>query len=165
MNPNLDRIITLCRMSLGLVWIYQGIVPKMLLPLEFELDIIQRSRMYIHTPEVMIFLVGIAEAGIGVWLLCGYRERFACLTATVFMLLLQTIVIFIEPSLLVGPFGGLTKNIGLIALAWIVWRYGSEHATALNRFYGGWVESVWHAIRNRKCALRASWCYLTENKL
>ena len=158
----LYRILTIARIGLGLVWVYQGIVPKLFFPMEFELDIIERSQMYLHSPRVMIFLVGIGETAIGLWLLSGYRERFACLFATSFMLLLQVIVVFIEPSLLIGPFGGIAKNIGLIALAWIVWNFGAGHARGLNNFYHGLRWEIWHAIRERRCAIRATVHYLNQ---
>ncbi len=163
-TEKLDRILTIARIGLGLVWFYQGIVPKLLFPMEFELDIIERSQLYLHSPELMIILVGIGETSIGLWLLSGYRERFACLFATAFMLLLQVIVVFIEPTLLIGPFGGIAKNIGLIALAWIVWKYGTDHARALNAFYHGLLREVFAAVRERRCAIRATTKYLKEHQ-
>jgi uncharacterized membrane protein YphA (DoxX/SURF4 family) len=108
------------RLALGLVWLYQGIVPKLLFPLAFELSIVERSHLYLHTPRAMLFGVGLFEAGIGLWILSGYRPRLAAWSATAFMLLLQSLVLLIEPSLLLGPFGGIIKNIGLVALAWIM---------------------------------------------
>ena len=63
---------------------------------------------------------------LGIWLITGYRERLACVVVTVFMLAMQMVVVIEEPSLLLGPFGGLTKNIGLLACAWIVWYLSSR---------------------------------------
>ncbi|MEM6601557.1 MAG: DoxX-like family protein [Verrucomicrobiota bacterium] len=165
MNPDkhtIHRILTIARVGLGLVWFYQGIVPKLFFPMEFELDIIERSQMYLYSPHVMIFLVGIGETAISLWLLSGYRERLACLFATAFMLFLQVIVVFIEPSLLIGPFGGIAKNMGLIALAWIVWKFGTEHARDLNETYHGLFREIWQALRERRCAIRATAQYLNR---
>jgi len=160
-NP-LYQILTIARIGLGLVWVYQGVIPKLFFPMEFELDIIQRSQLYLYSPEVMIFLVGLGESTIGLWLLSGYRERFACLFATAFMLFLQVIVVFIEPSLLIGPFGGIAKNIGLIALAWIIWKFGTAHARHLNETYHGLFREIWQALCERRCAIRATARYLNH---
>lgn len=159
-----SQMLTITRIGLGLVWVYQGIIPKLLFPMEFELDIIERSQIYLHSPRVMIFLVGLGETGIGLWLLSGYRERFACFFATAFMLFLQVIVLFIEPSLLIGPFGGIAKNMGLIAMAWIIWKYGETHARELNEFYHGWGRELFSAAKERRCAIRATANYLKEHR-
>ena len=156
----LNQILTIARIGLGMVWLYQGTIPKLFFPMEFELDIIERSQLYLHSPQVMIFLVGLGESAIGLWLLFGYRERFACLFATAFMLFLQIIVVCIEPSLLVGPFGGIAKNMGLIALAWIVWKFGWEHACMIDKLYHNLIQEILQAVRQRRCVIRATTNYL-----
>ncbi len=117
----LRQFTTTARLTLGAIWLYQGTVPKWLGQGAFELDIVERSGLWLVSPEWMMAAVGIPETFIAVWLLSGWQPRFAALAATTCMLTLQALVVWVEPSLLIGPFGGLTKNWALIALAWMVW--------------------------------------------
>lgn len=120
-EAKLQRIIRVARLTLGAVWLYQGIVPKWLAQGAFELDIVERSGLYLVSPEWMLAAVGIPETLFGIWILSGWQPRWAVAGATLCMLILQGLVVWVQPDLLIGPFGGLTKNWGLVALAWIVW--------------------------------------------
>jgi uncharacterized membrane protein YphA (DoxX/SURF4 family) len=121
-----SRPARVARLTLGAVWLYQGIVPKWIAQVPFELDIVARSGLYLISPEWMIAAIGVLETGLGIWIVSGYRPRPAVMLATGCMLVLQTLVLWVEPSLLLGPFGGIVKNAGLVALAWIVWVQGTR---------------------------------------
>lgn len=112
----------IARLSLGFIWIYQGLVPKLLGASPLEHEIVERSGLYLRTPELTMGLIGIFEIALGLWLVSGCRERWASLVTSVFLIVLSILVLFVEPSLLIGPFGGIVKNVALFVLAWIVWR-------------------------------------------
>ena len=109
------------RISLGFVWLYQGCVPKIFSLVPLEQEVIERVGFFLVSPQFTMRMIGIVEMLFGLWLISGYRERLACVTTTLFMLVLAILVIIEEPSLLIGPFGGLIKNVCLISCAWIVW--------------------------------------------
>lgn len=109
------------RITLGAVWLYQGIVPKLWSVVPLEVDIVERTGLYFISARWTVGMVGIVEGLFGVWLISGYRERLSCAVTTLVIIVLEILVIIEEPSLLIGPFGGLTKNISLFASAWIVW--------------------------------------------
>lgn len=119
----------MARLTLGAIWLYQGIVPKWLAQGAFELDIVNRSGLYLVSPQWTLAAVGVLETLIGIWILAGWKPRLSVLAATACMLTLEILVVFVEPSLLIGPFGGLTKNWALVALAWIVWSSATTPAT------------------------------------
>ena len=116
--PTVKRV---TRISLGLVWLYQGLVPKIFTFEPLEQEIVERVGLFLISPQFSTHMIGIIEMLFGLWLISGYRERLACLTTSLFLLVLTILVIFEEPSLLIGPFGGIIKNICLFSCAWIVW--------------------------------------------
>lgn len=114
------------RTALGLVWVYQGVVPKLFGADPLEYDIAERTGLYLVSTTLTMRLIGVFEVGLGIWLLSGWRERWAVATTTSFLLVLSVLVVVVEPSLLVGPFGSIVKNVVLVACAWIVWRLAAD---------------------------------------
>jgi uncharacterized membrane protein YphA (DoxX/SURF4 family) len=114
------------RLALGAVWLYQGSVPKLFWVVPREAEIVERTGLYVVSPRWTLGAVGVLEVCFGLWLLSGYRERPACAVTTLFMLLLSVLVVVEEPSLLLGPFGGLIKNACLVTCAWTVWYLSGE---------------------------------------
>ena len=129
---DLQTVKRVARITLGLIWLYQGSVPKLFTIVPMEHEIVERTGLYLISPHSTIVTIGIIEVLFGFWLLSGYRERLACMTTTLFLLVLSLLVIIEEPSLLIGPFGGLIKNVCLFVCAWIVWKpslYTDNHLT------------------------------------
>jgi uncharacterized membrane protein YphA (DoxX/SURF4 family) len=110
------------RITLGFIWLYQGSVPKLFTKVPMEQEIVERTGLYLISPHSTIAAIGTLEILFGLWLVSGYRERLACVTTALFLLVLSVLVVIEEPSLLAGPFGGIIKNVSLFACAWIVWK-------------------------------------------
>ena len=121
MDQTLKHVKWVARITLGCVWLYQGTVPKLWSVVPLEIAIVERSGLYFFSPRWTLGLMGIVEVLLGLWLISGYRERLACAVTTLVIVVLEVLVVIEEPSLLIGPFGGLAKNISLFACAWIVW--------------------------------------------
>ena len=125
-SPN-DRALLLtikraARLCLGFIWIYLGLVPKLLTPVPFEQDVVQRTGLYWSSPSATIRAIGVFEIGLGLWLITGFRERLACIVTSGFLVALMLLAVKQEPLLLAGPFGGMAKNAAVLLLAWIVCR-------------------------------------------
>jgi len=125
---NDDFVLTLkrvARICLGFIWIYLGLVPKLFFQVPMEREIVRRIGLYLFSPEATIHALGLFEIGLGIWLLTGFREKLACVVTSAFLIAMVILVVFEEPMLLAGPFGGIAKNAGLLVLAWIVWLIAS----------------------------------------
>jgi uncharacterized membrane protein YphA (DoxX/SURF4 family) len=125
---NGDFLLTLkrvARICLGFTWIYLGLVPKLFFQVPMEREIVGRIGLYLFSPDATIRALGVFEIGLGIWLLTGFREKLACVVTSAFLVSMVILVVFEEPMLLAGPFGGIAKNVGLLVLAWIVWRIAS----------------------------------------
>ncbi|MGF1485456.1 MAG: DoxX-like family protein [Opitutales bacterium] len=116
----------LSRLILGFLWVYQGLVPKLVAFAPLERDIVERSGLYLGSPALTMQYIGVVEILLGVWLLNGWALHAACLITTGLLVGLSIAVVIIEPSLLVGPFSGIIKNVALLALAWIACQPSQE---------------------------------------
>jgi uncharacterized membrane protein YphA (DoxX/SURF4 family) len=118
------RLIKLiARISLGLVWIYEGLVPKILFlnANSAQLDLVRRSGLFWASPAATLVALGIAQVVMGVILIAGWAERTAVALATFGMFLLIVLVASGIPHMLIDPFGALAKDFCLISCAVTVW--------------------------------------------
>jgi len=109
----------LARFCLGFIWIYLGLVPKLLTQVPLEHDVVRRSGLYLSSPTLTIRMIGVFEIGLGLWLLTGFQEKLACVVTSGFLIVLMILAVIQEPMLLAGPFGGMAKNSALLVLAWM----------------------------------------------
>lgn len=122
------------RCSLGFVWIYEGLIPKVLFRAAHpeQTDLILRSGLYWPTPESTIVALGLSQVVLGIILLSGWREKLAALAATVWMAILIVLVVRGMPNLLTDPFGAVAKDACLTACAFVVY-YLHEEPSGVRR--------------------------------
>jgi uncharacterized membrane protein YphA (DoxX/SURF4 family) len=121
MKIKLRTIKLISRVALGLVWFYEGLVPKILFLRADELDLVRRSGVIWRTPEWTLQVLGIAQIVLGIWLIVGSAERVAVAIATIWMLALIVLVAGGNPAMLTDPYGALIKDFCLLACAMTVW--------------------------------------------
>jgi uncharacterized membrane protein YphA (DoxX/SURF4 family) len=112
-----------CRVALGLVWIYEGLVPKLLFVRPDQIDLVERSGLFFGTPEFFLQLLGVGQVVCGLWLLAGFAERLAVFIATTGMIILIVLVARANPAMLTDPYGALIKDLCLMACAFAVWTF------------------------------------------
>jgi uncharacterized membrane protein YphA (DoxX/SURF4 family) len=123
MNTRPRSIKIISRIALGLVWFYEGLVPKILFLRADEIGLVQASHLVWRTPELTLRILGVAQMLVGLWLIIGLAERIAVSVATSWMLILIALVASGNPSM-VDPYGALVKDLCLIACAITVWTLG-----------------------------------------
>ena len=116
---NAVRIIS--RLALGVVWLYEGLIPKLLFVRQDQIDLVERSGLFIGTPAFFLQLLGVGQVVCGLWLLVGFAERLAVFIATTGMIILIVLVACANPAMLTDPYGALIKDLCLIACAFTVW--------------------------------------------
>lgn len=114
----MGKVVTRC--ALGLIWVYEGVIPKNLFPSAGEVDLVRESGFYWPDPTRTLTALGIAEVVFGVWLLSGRAERAAAALSTIAVVGLSVLVCVTRPDALADPLGGISKNIALIACAIVV---------------------------------------------
>ena len=110
------------RVALAGVWVYEGLVPKILFTTPQEIDLVTRSGLYWPTPQAMLVFTGVCEILGGLWLLSGRATRLAAALSIALLLVVGTLCAVLEPTIFHHPFGGLSKNLGLLACAAAVYR-------------------------------------------
>lgn len=117
----LQWVKTFARLSIGLVWVWEGLVPKILHPSDSQFEMVRRSGWWWGSPEQTLFWLGVAMIVAGFGIMSGIWERAAALISTLAVLVLMVQVIASNPDALHDPFGGLVKDACLFTCAALVW--------------------------------------------
>ena len=121
--PRLSRAlaatVALVRATLGFVWLYQGVVPKLLYPDTGELSILQDAGFSAGAARGIASGVGVGEILFGLlfWLLPARWLRPVYWLNIVGLLGLGAGALFSQPAVFVAPFNPLTLNLALMALS------------------------------------------------
>ncbi|RPJ52218.1 MAG: hypothetical protein EHM23_33160, partial [Acidobacteria bacterium] len=108
------------RSALGLVFAYEGLVPKILALPKDELLLVEQSKLYVWTPNVTLGILGAGEILLGLCLLVGWAEKLTAGLAGVVVIALAVLVASLQPEVLADPLGGISKNAALLACALVV---------------------------------------------
>lgn len=117
----------IARIALAFIFIYHGLVPKLLSRDPVEIAMSQQlsawlaPHIYISQP-LITKSAGIAEIVFGVLILVLPNQRWLSGLAILVLAALLVMSLFIMPSLATGAFNPVTTNVAGIALAWIVFQ-------------------------------------------
>ncbi|MFF2154701.1 DoxX-like family protein [Paenibacillus chitinolyticus] len=133
---------------LALLWVYQGLVPKLLFPGGGELAILQAAGWFPGGEKPALALLGAGEIGIGL-LAAAHRQAGAYIVQAALLLLLPAIALARSPELLQAPFNPLTLSgamAGLCLLAFWSRRELPRAGRCLRKPRGGGKEEApkWH---------------------
>ncbi len=129
-GSQITRVKVTARIALGLIWIYEGLIPKFLFLNTDQIALVQGSGLAWRSPETTLHLLGAAQIAMGLWLLFGLRERVAALIASIWMCVLIILVAWNHPALLVDPYGALVKDLSLLASAYAIWVFANPRSIA-----------------------------------
>lgn len=106
-------IYALARLTVAFVWLYHGLVPKLIFHQADELTLLQESGL----PASFIIVVGLIEVALGLWLIFAWRSRFLFVLTIVLMVLATVGVALSSPHYLIAAFNPVTLNILMIVLS------------------------------------------------
>ncbi len=109
------------RCAVGFVWIYEGLVPKILHASVEQVCMVQSSGWWWGSPEATLHILGLAMIVAGLILMSGWLEKAAQAVATASVLVLMVLVARNYPPALYDPFGGLAKDACLFTCSAVVW--------------------------------------------
>lgn len=112
------------RTGLALIWITEGIGPKVLFQDAWEIAIVANSGLAPGDPAVFLRWMGAAQAasGLAVLLLPWRALRWLLFAQLAALVALPLLVSWQEPSLWLHPFGPLTKNVPIAVGTFILAR-------------------------------------------
>lgn len=111
------RVTWLLRGGMALVWVTEGIFPKVFFQQPMELAVVSGSGLVPISPSTFLVVLGLAQAASGVAaLVFKGRLLLFVLGAQVFALaVLPALVSWQDPTLWFHPFGPMTKNLPIVA--------------------------------------------------
>lgn len=112
----------LCRLAIGGVWMYQGLVPKLLGPHPDELALALALGVDTETARMMSYAAGVGEMLLGGCVLALRHQRWPLHLTLVLMLVLLAYCIAAAPAVLTAPFNPVALNGCMAALALIALR-------------------------------------------
>ncbi len=120
-----DRAVPLVlRLGLGFMWIYEGILPKWLLPSPAEIEIVARTGLVSFHLQTFLMLLGLAEATLGLAILAGLWIRGLAVLQVMLLSAFTAIIGWTSPGYLADALGSLSKNLGLMGGALALYRTG-----------------------------------------
>ncbi len=111
----------LCVLMISLLWMYQGLVPKLLYPEAGELEIIQQLGWFSGWEEQVLLLLGIAEISIGLLVAIWHRKPWMYHGQIILLFLLALSALIGTPELLQAPFNPLTLSGSMIGFCLVAY--------------------------------------------
>lgn len=119
-NSKLTHISFIGRLSLGFLFIYHGLVPKILWLSPVETHLVSLSGLDIPA-NIVSLLSGIGEVLLGGSILFFRKSIIPIYMAVVVLLLLLLFVGFVSPEYLVEAFNPVTTNMLGLGFCYLVW--------------------------------------------
>ncbi|NEW07899.1 hypothetical protein GK047_18020 [Paenibacillus sp. SYP-B3998] len=107
-------------LSLFTIWVYQGLVPKLLVPDSGEMDILRGMAGLAGYERPILTLMGLGEIGFGLlFLILRGQKRKVLHKTNIVVLILLGLSAAAHPATYVAPFNPITLNLAMIALSMV----------------------------------------------
>jgi len=115
-RPDEGQVPLLLRVGAGAVWLYEGLVGKLLAPDPKLLEFIAHWQPFPGEPAAFLRAAGVFEILLGLLLIRGWMVRSVGGVQCGLLVLSTTGLAIVMPEALVQPMGAASKNVGLFAV-------------------------------------------------
>ena len=112
----MDRVHVIARSTLAFVWIYQGIVPKILRPDTGELQIFRSTGVYPGDDLTGVMALGVAQAVLGVVHLAAWKSKAPLWAGLAVLFVLGGGALITRPDLFILPFNPASLILMMVSL-------------------------------------------------
>ena len=119
-NSKLTHISFISRLSLGFLFIYHGLVPKILWLSSVEIHLASLSGLNISA-NIISPIAGIGEMILGCSILFFKKSIIAVYIAVIVLLLLLLFVSLVSPKYLIDAFNPVTTNVLGLGFCYLIW--------------------------------------------
>jgi hypothetical protein len=112
-----DPLVRICAYVLGGIWIFQGLVPKLLGPHADEIAMIRAVGVPLAYAPVIAHVSGLLEIGLGLCIILLREKPLIYGLSSATILGLSLLVVASSASFLFGAFNAVTINAAMLALA------------------------------------------------
>jgi hypothetical protein len=118
------RATWLLRGGMAVIWVTEGLFPKVLFQQPMELAVVENSGLVPFSASTFLVLMGLAQvaSGVAALLLKGRPLKWLLLAQGAALVVLPLLVSWQQPLLWFHPFGPMTKNVPILVGTWVVWR-------------------------------------------
>ena len=113
----LERIRRLCNVTVAGIWLYQGLVPKLLGPHPDEVAMSNALGIPPHLQASASYAAGAGEVLLGLCVLLLHRRAWPQVISAVATAVLLVFVAIYTPRYLIGAFNPVVMNVASIALS------------------------------------------------
>ena len=113
---NAQLSVLLVNFTLGIIWIFQGLIPKILFTYTGEIEILRKSGLFSGYEENILIVIGLAEIVFGIILIFIQRKTLHYLNI-LGLFLLTVGAICSDLMIFTLPFNPFSLNISMIALS------------------------------------------------
>jgi hypothetical protein len=118
------------RAAIAAVWIYQGLIPKLLFRHTGELALLRGSGLFPGREEAVLTAMGIGEILFGLILIAFWRARSLLLLQVPLLIGLTAGALRGAPATFLAPYNPATLNLALAALALVGFRAAADSPSA-----------------------------------
>ena len=111
------------RAGLGFIWVYEGLVLKILLPpSDLERGVVAASGLVPNGFDAPVLQVlGVMEIILGFMVLLGHQQRLLCIVQGALVVFFTVAISLKHPETLGHPFGLLAKNVPILGAVTALW--------------------------------------------
>ncbi|WP_346052353.1 DoxX-like family protein [Amycolatopsis dongchuanensis] len=106
--------------AVAAVWVYEGLVAKLLGARPDERAIVAAVPVLGAAAGVLLVLIGLAEIGLGLWVLTGWAPRTAAAVQTALLAVFNGGGLLFGGGQIAEPLNLVLHNVVLLVLAWLV---------------------------------------------
>jgi len=110
-------VYAICRLMVAFVWIYQGLVPKLLFANADESAMLADAGWHAESILTAVRAAGIAEIAFGLLLIAAWRVRTLFVVTIVLMLIALAFVAMESPRYFSAAFNPMTLNLSMVAFS------------------------------------------------
>ncbi|HKS17114.1 MAG TPA: DoxX-like family protein [Planctomycetota bacterium] len=108
---------SISRLAVAFVWIYQGLVPKVLFPNTGELEIFRSTGIFPGEELTGVIMLGVAQSLLGVYHLVAWRSRAPLWAGLGSLAVLGAGGLIARPDLMILPFNPVSLILMMAALS------------------------------------------------
>ncbi|WP_299591193.1 DoxX-like family protein [uncultured Microbulbifer sp.] len=107
----------LCRLCIAFVWLYHGVVPKLLGPHRDELAMNMALGLTVKDAELLARFGGVSEVLLSVAVILFWKQRWPLVLTAAAMVALLMYALVAVPELAMGAFNPVTTNLCVLVLS------------------------------------------------
>lgn len=120
----------IARVALAAIWIYQGLIPKLMFQSADELRMLMDAGSSLSSANALLPVIGLLELLFGLALFACWRVRWLFQISILLMVAATVTVSWASPRYLVGAFNPISLNLAVAALSLIGYIAGAEIPSA-----------------------------------